>query len=141
MNRLPHEDERGDSTLIVIILVTVLFLMIGLVVDGAGKYQSSDEARWTAEQAARAAGQQLDLSSAQAGGQPTVAISSAIAAANDSLAAAGATGSVTSTGNGVQVTVTTTYETVFMKIGGVTHLSSTETATARIARGITDGGS
>jgi Flp pilus assembly protein TadG len=129
--------ERGDSTIVGIVIVTALILMIGLVVDGGGKLQSDDQARYAAEQAARAAGQQINVAQAQAGDRPGVNLSQAVSAANSSLAASGVRGTVTSTPTGITVTATATYRTKHLPILGMRELTSTATAEARIARGIT----
>jgi Flp pilus assembly protein TadG len=132
--------ERGNATLSVIVIVPAFVLVIGLVVDGAGKFQSADEARWLAQQAARVATQQVDTDAIADGNSPGVNIAAAMTAAENYLALSGVSGSVTQTPDGVRVSVTTVYHTRIMPLVGMTELSSTATVTARIVRGVDSGG-
>jgi Flp pilus assembly protein TadG len=136
----PRESERGSATVVVIGLATVLFLMIGLVIDGGGAMQTRDDARWIAQQAARAAGQHLDVTPLLDGNTPTVSLDVAAAAARAYLDAAGVSGTISQTPDGVQVTVTTIYHTKIVQLFGMKELEQTATATARIARGVPVGG-
>jgi Flp pilus assembly protein TadG len=135
--------EHGNATVAVSLLIPVLLIVIAVVVDGGGKLQSADEARWIAQQAARSATQQVDLGQVQVSDVTSLDAAAATAAAQRVIAASGATGSVTLTpdGQGVTVTVTTTYHSRFLQLLRMGDLASTGTATARIERGVTTGGS
>jgi Flp pilus assembly protein TadG len=142
MHRRPadaHDDQRGDATIMVIILVTSLLLIMGLVVDGSRLYRANDEARWLAEQAARAAAQQIDASQVQQGDRPVIDLGPAAAEAQRVLADAGATGSLERTADGLRVETTVTTTPIVLQIAGVSTLTGTGEATVRLARGIEDG--
>lgn len=63
MNRLTRlvrgRNDRGSTTLWFVIIAFVLVVMTGLVVDGGGKIQARQRANFVAEEAARAAGQEI----------------------------------------------------------------------------------
>ncbi len=50
-----RDDERGSITPFFVVFVPALVLIVGLVVDGAGKVQANQQAYSTADGAARAA--------------------------------------------------------------------------------------
>ena len=62
--------EQGTVSVLVVMCIPALILVLGLVVDTAGKNDERDRAAWTAEQAARAAAEQIDLGAVRQG-QPT----------------------------------------------------------------------
>jgi Flp pilus assembly protein TadG len=137
--RRKDDTERGDATIMVIILTTALLLILGLVVDGSRQYQAANEARWLAEQAARAAAQEIDASQVQAGDAPGVDYTAATFVVNQTLAEAGATGTVERTADGLRVEVTVTAEPVILRLAGMSRLTGEGEATVRLARGIEDG--
>lgn len=125
--------ERGSITLWVAVMIVAFFAVVGLVVDGGGAIRATQEADAIAREAARAAGQSL-TSSAQAAGNKTVTLNTAAALseAQQHLAAAGATGSVSIEGATISVTATTTYQPMLLTALGP--MTVTGTATARTAK-------
>ncbi len=134
MRRRRVAGDEGGVELFVLIVTVVLVAALGLVVDLGGRMRASDNAAWTAQQAARAAAEQVSGAHAQAGVLPVVASSSGVAAAEQVIATAGMTGTVAVVGDTVTVTVSTTYDPMILDAGSA--WTVTETATARIARGI-----
>lgn len=141
MNRRMLTDDRGDASIMLVVVMVALIAMLGLVVDVGGRLRAGDEAAYVARQAARAAGQQIETSQAQNGGAwPDVTNSGAQGAAHDVLAAAGMTGSVNVSGQTVTVTATTSYTPRLLGVIGAGTWDVTSTASARVARGITEEG-
>lgn len=134
-------DERGNATVMVIILVTSLLLVMGLVVDGSRQFQANDQARWLAEQAARVAAQQIDASTVQNGDRPSIDYGPASSAARTLVTDAGATMTTfePAADGTVRVVVRTTSTPIVMRAFGVDQLTGSGEATVRLARGIEDG--
>jgi Flp pilus assembly protein TadG len=134
-------DERGNATIMVIILVTSLLLVMGLVVDGSRHYRANDEARWLAEQAARVAAQQIDASNVQNGDRPRIDYGPASTAARNLVTDAGGTMTAfePAADGTIRVVVRTTATPILMKAFGVAELTGNGAATVRLARGIEDG--
>ena len=99
-------DDRGDASIMLVVVMVALIAMLGLVVDVGGRLRAADEAAYVARQAARAAGQQIETSQAQDGTWPDVTNSGAQAAASSVIGAAGMNGSTSVSGQTVTVTVT-----------------------------------
>lgn len=127
--------DRGDSSLLIIMLAAAVIIAIGIVVDGGGKLRANDTAEYAAQQAARAAGQQINVAAVRDGARPGMSTNAAVAAAQNTLAASGVTGWVSVNGDEVTVTAQTTYKAKILVFLG--ERNSTATATARIARGVT----
>jgi len=130
-HRVPPRDE-GRIALLAIVLTVAVLAMIGLSVDGGGKVRALERADSLASEAARAAGQQILAAQAIQGGDKVVDPTAAMAAAQDYLAAAGVTGTVTITPDHKHITVTVTivYRTVFLGMLGIDTLTATRQATA-----------
>jgi len=126
-----RNDERGSITPMFVVFVPALVLVIGLVVDGAGKIQANEHAQSIASGASRAAANAV-ASEVIVNGGLSLDNHRAQIAARDYIEAAGMTGTVTVTGNEIQVTVETTYATKFISIVGVTSLPAEASATAEI---------
>lgn len=126
-----RNDERGSITPMFVVFVPALVLVIGLVVDGAGKIQANEHAQSIASGASRAAANAV-ASEVIVNGGLSLDNHRAQIAAHDYIEAAGMTGTVTVTGNEIQVTVETTYATKFISIVGVTSLPAEASATAEI---------
>jgi len=128
--------EQGAVSVLVVMCIPALILVLGLVVDTAGKNDERDRTAWTAEQAARAAAEQIDLGAVREG-QPTgYDLGAAQAAAQRVLSVAGMTGTMRLTDDGqVAVTATSQYQPVILLMIG--H-GVTQTATVRVAQGIGD---
>lgn len=130
-------DERGEVSVLAAGLVPALIIAIGLVVDGGGRLQAQDQAQYAAEQAARAAAQQVSISALQYGKPPVVDRARAVEAAQETLTAAGVTGQVDVVdGASVRVSTTVVYRTKFLPLIGVGQLTATGSAEARAVRGI-----
>lgn len=130
-------DDRGETTILAAGLVLVLFVAIGLVVDGGAKLQADDRAQYAAEQAARAAGQVIDEGAAAGGGPGVVNAPGAVAAARATLEASGVAGEVAAQEDRVTVTTSVEVRPVFLRLAGVQELVGTGRAEARLAQ---DGG-
>lgn len=133
-NLLSHDPERGSMTPGVVVLCTGILLIIGLVVDGGRGLNAIDQAGDIAAQAAHAAGQELDLNGLSQG---TVALDSnqAVAVAQNVIAAAGATGTVTVIGDRIIIQTTVTKPATFLNLIGVTQVRGTGSAEVRLALG------
>ncbi|MEU1813194.1 pilus assembly protein TadG-related protein [Micromonospora aurantiaca (nom. illeg.)] len=131
---------RGDDgriALLVLVLAFGVLSMIGLAVDGGGKMRALKRADSLAAEAARAAGQAIQLQLAIPGGEKIVDPARAIAAGQSYLASAGATGTVVpgEDGQSVTVTVTLTYNTKLLSLIGIGELSVTGQSTAQLLTG------
>ena len=114
-------DDRGAVTLFVCIALVGLLAMAGLVVDGGAKVRAVQRADRIAAEAARAAGQSVDLSSVLAGDSVRVDARVAQTAAREFLRAAGQEGSVEVSADGRALVVSTTASvpTVFLGLVAV----------------------
>jgi len=117
-------DERGSVSLYWAVVIMAIFAIVGLVVDGGGKVQATQQADEIAREAARAAGEQIETSAA-AGGQLTVDTAAGANAARDWLKTAGITGTVTINGATVTIDVQTVYQTKFLTAIGIPNLPVT----------------
>lgn len=137
-HRARRRDDTGAITLFMVVLAVALLAVIGLVVDGAGKVRAIQRADRAAQEAARTAGQQLQIPAAVRGDAVSIDTAAAARAARDYLATVpDVTGTVTVTGNTVTVTTHTSYQPVFVSIIGIGTMDATGTATARPVRGVT----
>lgn len=127
----PH-DQRGQAlSAFVVVVLSALFGVAGLVVDGGAKSAGRAEAQAVAAHAARAA---VDAGAqSRATGTP-LDTGAVTAAANQVLSDRGVTGTVTITEGVVRVMTTTTTRTVFLSLVGVTSLESSGEATAVLER-------
>jgi Flp pilus assembly protein TadG len=109
-------------TIFLSIAVVGLLVLAGLVVDGGAKVRAVQRADRVAAEAARAAGQAVDLREVLAGQELGVDRRAAIAAAEQYLRAAGIEGTarVVQGGSGIAVTTTTSVPTVFLGLVGIT---------------------
>lgn len=115
--------ERGSVTVFLAVAAVGLLALVGLVVDGAAKVRAVQRADRIAAEAARAAGQAVDLTGVLAGDGIHVDRRAAVVAAEAYLDAAGAPGRVDFAPGGRSVTVTTTAtaSTVFLGLIGIEH--------------------
>ncbi len=111
LDRLPEERDRGVVTLMTVVLAPVLiFFVWGLVVDGGGMLAADQRADAIAEDAGRAAGQQIIRPLGVRGIQTIVDPVTAMAAAKKYLAEAGVDGEVIPTSpRTLLITVRITY--------------------------------
>lgn len=134
-------DDRGSSTALVVVLATAILLGIGLGVDGSTALRASRTAETAAAEAARAGGQAVSFGSALGGGGAVADPGTAVAGAQDYLAARGIPGSVTVVdGTHLQVSTTVSRPTTLLGIIGIGQVTGTGTATARIASGVGEEG-
>ena len=126
-----RDDERGSITPMFVVFVPALVLIIGLVVDGAGKIQANENAQAIAAGASRSAANAV-ASQIVTNGGVSLDNTRARNAALDYIDAAGMTGIVTVTGTQITVTVETSYSTKFVSIIGITSLPAEATASAEI---------
>lgn len=130
-------DERGTAVSVwAVLVVTVVTLLVGIAVDLSGQIGAKRLAGDTAAQAARVAGQQLNITGYLAGTSSLeVDVARARAAALDYVQAAGMTGQVTiESGTELVVSTRASYEPVFLTTIGVGPLEVTGTARVRIVR-------
>ena len=133
--RLGARDERGAVTIWLATSSIVMIILVGFAVDLGGQVHAQQNARDIAAQAARAGGEQVQAAPAIQGTGVVPNTSAAKAAARDYLAAAGVHGTVAVQGRGtLVVATTTTYSTTFLSIIGLTKLTVTGHATARLVR-------
>lgn len=127
---------RGDGgaiTLFVSVMAVALFAAVGLVVDGGGRLHALSEARRTAAEGARTAGQYLDPVAVTGGERPRPDTAAAARAARRYLEAAGVSGEVAVSGGRIVVRTEVEYEPVFLSVIGlgVMHLTGSAEAVAR----------
>ena len=117
--------DRGAVTLFVAIAMVGLMVLAGLVVDGGAKVRAAQRADRVAAEAARAAGQAIDLATVLEGSAVRVDRGAALQAAEAYLASAGVDGSarVIDRGAGISVSTRTSAPTVFLGLIGVAHLT------------------
>ena len=128
--------DRGSVTLFLLVAALAMLLAVGLVVDGGGKLLTARQARAAAAEAARAAGQAIAPAGAVQGAAARPSPSAAVAGGRHYLAAAGVPGTVTVTGDRVQVRTTLTYTPTVLTLIGVGPQTVTARAQARLARGL-----
>ncbi|KUN17681.1 hypothetical protein AQJ11_37550 [Streptomyces corchorusii] len=132
-------DDRGGVTVFVAVCVFALIGIIGVAVDGGSKMRATERADYIAGEAARAGGQAIDPADAINGTAITVDPQAAAAAAQAYLSSAGATGTVSVSGDGqtLNVTVTGYYDTKFLSVVGIGSLSVTGHGKATLLHGVT----
>ncbi len=126
-----RDDDRGALAVVFIAVVVTLVVVIGLVVDGAGKYQTAEQAQQIASSAARAATNAISGDTVRVG-ELTLDGTKANQAATAYLNAAGVDGQVTVVGMTVTVNVETSYTTRFLSLIGITELPTSATASAEL---------
>ncbi len=133
--RLTSDPEQGSISVMAILIAATVVVMMGLAVDVSGHVHAMQEARSVAREAARAGGQQVNVPTAIRGQGVEANPGQAATAADAYLAAAGTTGSATVTSpTTIRVNVSSAYQTRFLSVIGISTLSSTGQADARITR-------
>lgn len=124
------------------ITVLGLLLLVGLIVDGGAKLRATQRADAVAAEAARAAGQVLDLPAAVAGQGASVDVVGAVAAASAYLDAAGLAGAIQVADDRTHLAVTTTSEspTVFLGLIGISTTTVTGHAEVQLVHAISGSG-
>jgi Flp pilus assembly protein TadG len=115
-----------------------LLVLAGLVVDGSAKVRAVQRADRVAAEAARAAGQAIDLTAALEGSTIRADRRPAVAAARTYLEAAGVVGSVELSADGTVITVLArdTQPTVFLGLLGVPQFTMTGRAEVRLVHSV-----
>lgn len=123
----------------VAVCVIALIGIIGVAVDGGSKMRAMERADYVAGEAARAGGQAIDPAEAINGTAIVVDPQDAAAAAHAYLRSAGATGTVSVSGDGKTLTVNVTgsYDTKFLSVVGIGSLSVTGQGKATLLHGVT----
>jgi Flp pilus assembly protein TadG len=129
--------DGGGITPMVATFILVIFMALGMSVDGSGMLRARHRADDVAAEAARAGGQALDLPRAITGQADVIDPAAARAAALDYLAQAGVHGTVTVPNGGrtITVTVTIAYEPIFLGLIGLGPWNESGTATATLITG------
>ncbi|MFE0678695.1 TadE/TadG family type IV pilus assembly protein [Streptomyces sp. NPDC058867] len=132
-------DDRGGVTVFVAVCVLALIGIIGVAVDGGSKLRATERANYIAGEAARAGGQAIDPADAISGTAIVVDPQAAVAAAQTYLHSAGASGTVSISGDGKTLTVTVTgsYDTKFLSVVGIGSLPVTGHGQATLLYGVT----
>ena len=130
-------DERGAALSNWAALLVVAFALIaGIAVDLSGLVYAQSAANNTASQAARVAGEQIDKATMSGGKNLAVTVAEAKRAALKQVTAQGMAGNVTVAGQTMTVTVTNTWQPVFLSMIGVHDLTATGQASARIVTAV-----
>lgn len=132
------ECEDGSLTAYVVVLAATVVLVAGLVVDGGRLLAARRDAQHAAQSAARAAAQAIDLAALR-DGQVRLSPADADAAARAWLGDHGYTGSVTVTGDTVQVRVRRTVPLRLLSAAGLPARTVEAAEQARAVQGVTEG--
>jgi hypothetical protein len=135
VRRLPR-DEGRVSVFVAIALLAVL-VIIGMTIDGSGRYRELERADNIAAEAARAGGQAINAPQAITGGAKVVDPQLAINAAQAYLRSAGVTGTVRVANDRqhLTVTVTITYNTVMLSLIHIDQVTVTGHASVQLVTG------
>jgi hypothetical protein len=140
-NRSAAGEDCGSITIFVAIVAVGLMALAGLVVDGGAKVRAAQRADRVAAEAARAAGQAVDVAGVLAGHEIRVDRGAALAAANAYLRSAEIEGSarLVNGGSGIAVITTASEPTAFLSLIGVERLTvhgGAEVALVHSMRGV-----
>lgn len=118
-----RHDEAGSTSVFAICVAAVLMLLAGLCIDGGRVLNTRATLAYTAEQAARAGAQRVQVGELRRSGAVVFDAREARAAANAYLSSAGGTGAagsdVTTTGNTVTVTMEEDVPTFMLSLVGL----------------------
>ena len=133
--RMRDPDERGSISIWMVTSSFVMMMLVGLAVDLGGQVHAKQRAHDVAAQAARAGGQQVQAAPAIEGNFLAIDTAAARRAAEEYLAAAHVSGTVTITGGDtITVDVTDIYRPKFLSLLGIGDLTVTGEASARLIR-------
>jgi Flp pilus assembly protein TadG len=132
--------ERGSVTVMVVIMAIALVATIGLAVDGGMMWATKGQVTTLSAEAARAAADELSLSSIDTGHQPRLAEGRAEQAAVGFLKEPGGNGATIDsvsfpTSSSVCVTVSKERSTLILSIVGLRTYTATSTSCARPEEG------
>ena len=130
-----QRDERGSVTVWGVLIAAVLVLVIGITVDLTGQVNAQQRAHDLAQQAGRAAANQVQASQVMRGQSPQIDTAAARTAALYYLHAASANGSVQITGpTTLTVHVTILYQPKFLGTAGIGPKTVSGDATIQLSR-------
>lgn len=129
-------------TIFFAITVVGVLVLVGLIVDGGSKLRATQRVDEVAAEAARSAGQVIDLPTAVAGDGARVDVAGAVAAANAYLSAADVAGTVAVSTDGASIEITTTAQSpaVFLAAIGIPTLTVTGHARVQLVQAISGSG-
>lgn len=132
--------ERGSVTVMVVVMAIALVATIGLAVDGGMMWATKGQVTTLSAEAARAAADQLSITSIDTGSQPALDTTSAEQAAAAFLNEPGGQGATIDavsfpSPSSVCVTVSKQRSTLILSIVGLTHYTATSTSCARPEEG------
>lgn len=135
--KLRQSRERGSISAWLAVTTFGVLLMFGLVVDMVGADRARHRVETVANQAARAAGQELENTAAAQGLGVSTNSARATTAGEQHLAIAGVSGTVNiQSGTTIVVTTTDTYSTKVLGIIGVDSVTVTGEGTSRVVRAV-----
>ncbi len=133
MNARRRPRDEGRVSVFFAIALTAVIVIIGMTVDGSGRYREIERADNIAAEAARAGGQAIYAGQAISGGAKVVDPQLAQQAAQAYLRSAGVTGEVrVIDGQHLTVTVFITYNTVMLSCIGIAQVRVSGHATAQL---------
>ena len=132
--------EDGATTIFVVGLATALLMLAGLLYDGGRILDARREAFHTADNAARAAAQAVDIDAVRSGAAPLLDVAAAEVAAREYLDRLGLQGDVLVTADQVSVTVSMDVEMALLQAIGLDERSVMGTGRAQIVQGISHAG-
>ena len=133
-------DEEGAATIFVVGVATALLMLAGLLYDGGRVLAARREAFHTADNAARAGAQAVDIDVVRSGASPLLDAAAAEIAAREYLQRLGLDGEVLVTADQVSVTVSLDVEMALLQTIGLNGRTVTGTGRAQIVEGISRAG-
>lgn len=134
MKRL--RSDEGRITLFIAVFAFAALMLTGVIVDGGGRVRALQTADNIASQAARSAGQAIDIPLAMAGGDKKLDVKRAEQVGNDYIRAAGASGSIKVLSDQVvQADVTVDYQPRMLGMFGFGPMTVHGSATAQLIPG------
>ncbi|EHR48371.1 hypothetical protein SacmaDRAFT_0055 [Saccharomonospora marina XMU15] len=128
--------DDGRATAFVVVLTIGILALAGLTLDGGLALSAKVKANGQAEAAARAGAQAIDLSAYRSTGTLQLVPVQAVADAQSYLATVGASGTVTVSGDTVNVTITASQNTQLLGMVGISSLTVHGTGSAHPQRGV-----
>jgi hypothetical protein len=128
--------DEGRVSAFVVVLTFGILALAGLTLDGGLALAAKVEANGQAEAAARAGAQAIDLTVYRTSNRLQLVPAQAVANAQSYLAAVGASGAVTVSGDTVTVTVTAAQNTQLLGMVGISSLTVHGTGSAHPQRGV-----
>ncbi|MET7949024.1 pilus assembly protein TadG-related protein [Micromonospora sp. NPDC005324] len=133
----PRLDDQGQITPWTVVGTLIVLILAGLVFDQGMAMATKVSAYDTAQAAARAGADEIDLAKYRLTGAVQLDPAAATAAAHTFLAQAGQGGNVAATTGQVTVTITTRHRTQLLHLVGITDIPVAATASATPATGVT----